>query len=77
MVRWLLAATVVASAGMIFAPASASADPLCEYVGASGVVNEQVGPVCLPYGGGTECDSGQIVLGNPETVTYEVCIPKP
>ena len=78
MVRLLIGATVLASAGLAFGPAtSASADDqLCYYVSATGAVNEHVGPVCVPFTG-SFCDSEQLGLGNPETLSYEVCVPSP
>jgi hypothetical protein len=78
MVRLLIGATVLASAGLAFGPAtSASADTqLCYYVAGSGTVNAHVGPICEPFIG-SFCDSDQLVLGNPETLSYEVCVPSP
>jgi hypothetical protein len=77
MVRLLIGATVLASAGLAFGPAtSASADDqLCYYVSATGPVTEHVGPVCVPFTG-SFCNSPFVVLG-PETVAAEVCAPSP
>lgn len=79
MVRLLIGATFLASAGLVFGPAaSASADPLCYYVDATGTVNVGTGPICTTvWGGATKCAPGQVFLGNPETISDEVCVPLP
>ena len=76
MVRLLIGATVLAGAGMVFAPATAaSAGPICAYVAGSGAVNVSEGPICTGiWSGPTECNPGQDFLG-PEVVTHEECLP--
>jgi len=81
MVRWLIAATFVASAGMIFAPAAAYADtsavsgPLCEQVSGTGTVTFSVPQVCLPWPGKFECSFGTTDVLNLEWISDEVCLP--
>jgi hypothetical protein len=72
--RILTLAAAAASAILLQAPA-AHAEPLCEDVAVSGIVNVNPPAVCVPFPTDTTCAAGP--LGSPSSVllTYLVCIP--
>lgn len=73
MMRRSILALALASGALTTAPA-AEATPLCQFVAVTGVVNQPVGPVCVPYGGTISCEGGTrgLLL---VTVTTVICLP--
>ena len=79
MFRRLMVVVVFGAAGVgVFAPASASANQLCEYdayVGPAGV-STSTGTQCVPnWPLGTACSSGTVLLGPAGYIYNNNCLP--
>jgi hypothetical protein len=70
-------AIALGSAGMVVLTAApASAEPVCNSEGVTGVVgNYAVGPICVPYPLATDCNSTTINGGIFVVVTENTCVP--
>ena len=49
--------------------------PICEQVWTTGVLNDNVGPVCVPYANGVTCIAGQNGLDPKLMVHVKLCTP--
>jgi len=75
MFRRIAVVAVLVGGGLAFAPAGASATPLCEMVAYDGVTTLGPAEACVPYSGDVFCSSGSLALGVLGTVPHEVCVP--
>ena len=76
MIRRCLLALAVASAGLVPAQA-ADATPLCFGLRVEGVIRQQVGPACVPYGGAADCAPTSANALSILIVTVDKCAPDP
>jgi hypothetical protein len=71
----VLTVTLIGASALPFTASSASADPLCYSVSATGVVTYHVGPACVSYPYSVACFSETAGLSPTQAVNVKFCTP--